>query len=146
MLKGFFNSQGQFVRPDSAVALKLAIGFATADAAPLWTVPDGVKLAIERLWWEVTADFTGGTSSAIGVSASVAPHTTKGDLLGGAAGDVAATLVASAGQIGGTIGVSYGTNGVVVLGAGAVIRFDRITSAFTAGSGFVHVLARQIEG
>lgn len=128
-----------------ALHLKLPIAAATADAAALFRVPAGMKLALERLWWEIAADFTGGSSSAIGVSSDLAPHETKGDLLGGSGGNVAAALVASAGHVGGTIGASFGSNGIVVLTAGSVIRFDRITSAFTAGSGYVHVLARWIQ-
>jgi hypothetical protein len=119
--------------------LALPIAAATADAAVLYTVPTGYRLFLHRLLWEVSADFTGGTSSAIGVSSDATGFTTKGDLLGGASGDVLATLVA--GIKGGTIGAKFGSNGVVVIPAGKVLRFDRITSAFTAGAGFVHVQA-----
>jgi len=142
---GFFNTEGRYVRDDAAVALKLPIGFATADAAALFKLPDDAthRLVLERLFWEVITGFTGGSSSAIGVSASQSPYTTKGDLLGGSGGDVAATLVS--GVKGGTIGADFGSNGVIVLNPGAIIRFDRITSAFTAGAGYVHVLGRQIE-
>jgi len=136
---------GRWLRADSAVHLKLAIGFATADAAVLFTVPTGFRLELERLWWEITTNFTGGTSSAIGVSSATAPHETKGDLLGGAGGDVAATLAAANGNVGGTIGASFGSNGIVVLPAAAILRLDRIVDAFTAGAGFVHVLARLID-
>lgn len=125
------------------VDLKLAIGFGTADAAILFQLPSDVKLAIERLWWEVTTGFSGGSSSAIGISSSATGYTTKGDLLGGSGGDVAATLVA--GHKGGTIGTDFGSNGVIVLPGGSTLRFDRITSVFTAGAGFVRVLARQIQ-
>lgn len=130
-------------KPDSRFALKLAIGSGTADAAMLYTVPTGKRLLIERTLFEVTTAFTGGTASAIGLSSSQAPHETKGDLLGGSGGDVAATLVA--GVTGGTIGASFGSNGVVLLEAGATILFDRITSAFTAGAGFVHVVGQVVD-
>lgn len=137
------SSLGRWVRIDKRVHLKLAIAFGTADAAVLFTTPDtGYKLNVERLFWEVTTGFTGGSSSAIGVSSSNAAYNTKGDLLGGASGDVAATLVS--GIKGGTIGAKFGSNGVVVLVAGDTLRFDRITSAFTAGAGFVHAIATQI--
>ena len=141
---GFFNPEVRYIRDDGIVALKLPIGFATADAAPLFRLPSDAtqRLAIDRLFWEIITGFTGGSSSAIGVSASQSPYSTKGDLLGGASGDVAATLVA--GVTGGTIGADFTSNGVIVLNPGAIIRFDRITSAFTAGAGFVHVLGRQI--
>lgn len=129
----------------SLLHLKIPISYALADAAELYKLPAGMRLAIERLWWEITANFTGGTSSAIGVSSGQAPHDTKGDLLGGGSGDVAATLAAANGNAGGTIGASFGSNGVVVLEPGSILRFDRITSAFTAGTGFVHVNARLID-
>ncbi len=119
--------------------LALPIAFTTADAEVLYTVPTGVRLFLHRTLWEVAVGFTGGASSAIGVSSSATGYTTKGDLLGGAAGDVAATLVA--GIKGGTLGADFGTNGVIVLPAASTIKFDRITSAFSAGSGFVHVQA-----
>jgi hypothetical protein len=135
---------GRWIRTDQRVHLKLAVGFATADAAVLFTVPAGKRLSIDRTFWEVTADWTGGTSSAIGASSATAPHDTKGDLLGGAGGDVAADLQAADGVTGGTVGASFGSNGVVVLDAADIIRFDRIVDAFTAGAGFIHVLATQI--
>ena len=124
--------------------LKLPFTFATADAAVLLTIPTitngAVGLQIDSLFWEITTSFTGGASSAIGISSTNANYNTKGDLLGGASGDVAATLVSTGLTYkGGTIGAKFGSNGKVVLVAGDVIRFDRITSAFTAGAGFVHI-------
>jgi hypothetical protein len=136
---------GRWLRTDPSVHMKLAVAFGTADAATLFTVPAGVRLELEKLFWEITADWTGGSSSAIGVSSADAPHSTKGDLLGGATGDVLATLVATTGETQGTVGVSFSSApNLAVLEATDTIRFDRITSAFTAGTGFVHVIARQI--
>lgn len=122
------------------VHLKLPIAFGTADAATLCTVPTGSRLQILSAFWEVTTSFTGGSSSAIGVSSDDTDYSTKGDILGGASGDVLATLV-STGRVykGGTIGAKFGSNGIVVVGSGKIIRFDRVTSAFTAGAGFVHI-------
>lgn len=117
--------------------LKLAVDFSTADAAVLFTVPAGHYLRVSRTWWNVQAAFTGGTSSAIGASSSNASYSTKGDLQGGASGDLLAAL--TAGQRPGTIGAKFGSNGVVVLAPGDTIRFDRIASAFTAGSGYLMV-------
>lgn len=127
-----------------AVHLKLPIAFGTADAATLCTVPVGLKLRVVTAYWEVTTSFTGGASSAIGVSSDDADYATKGDILGGAAGDVAAGLL-STGRVykGGTVGTkmtaTLPATAVVVVGSGKLIRFDRITSAFTAGAGFVHI-------
>lgn len=110
----------------------------TADGAELYKVPTDVRgFLIHRIFWEVTATaWTGGASSAIGVSSDDANYNTKGDLLGGATGDVATTLTANK-WTGGTLGTKFGSNGVVVLAPGKILRFDRITSAFTAGTGRV---------
>lgn len=132
----------------SNVDLALAIAFGTADAAVLYTMPTGAILKVDQLHWEVTADFTGGTASAIGVSTTKTTPTnwsTKGDLLGGAGGDVLATLVASGGIIAGTNGADMDTLAKTrgaIWKAADIFRFDRITDAFTAGAGFVHVLGR----
>ena len=119
-----------------ASTLQLAATFATADAAVLFTVPADTRLLIGRVLWEVTTAWTGGTSSAIGLSSSNAAYNTKGDLLGGATCDVLAGLTAG---FKGTVGAKLASDGVVVLIAGDTIRFDRITSVFTAGVGIAHV-------
>lgn len=120
-----------------AAVLKLAISKDTTDGEVLFTVPDGHYLRVNRAWWNVQTGFTGGSSSAIGLSSSNAAYNTAGDLLGGATGDVAATLVSTGGgQKGGTIGAKFGSNGVVVLAPGDTIKFNRITSAFTVGAGY----------
>ena len=137
---------GRWLRQDKFIDCKLAIAFGTADATALLTLPAGFKAKVSRPFWEVTTSFTGGSSSAIGISSTDAAASTKGDLLGGASGDVAATLVSTApnGYAGGTIGTKLGTQGVVCLVGGDAVRFDRITSAFTAGAGFVHFTLEQI--
>jgi hypothetical protein len=111
----------------------------TADAEVLYTVPTNSTVMLLAAFWEVTTGFTGGTSSAIGLSASLAPHTASGDLLGGSSGDVAATLVAGYTQ--GTVGLSFSAAPkLVVLTGGSTIKFNRITSAFTAGAGYVQLV------
>lgn len=125
------------------VDLRLAIGFATADAAVLYKVEPGLRLLVEQVFVEVTTAFTGGTSAAIGLSASVAPHETKGDLFGGAGGELLAGL--TVGMHAGTAGVSFSADPkMVLLEAGTEIRFDRIASAFAAGAGYVHLIGRTI--
>lgn len=120
--------------------LALPIGFGTADAATLYTVPTGLRMFIHRAVWEIATSFTGGTSSAIGVSSDDTSCNTKGDILGGASGDVAATLVSTGVPIkGGTLGTKFGSNGAILIGSGKIVRFDQITSAFTAGAGLVHL-------
>ncbi len=132
---------GQWVRLDKDFTMKLAIAAATVDAAALCTVPAGMVLRLTgHPFWEVTTSFTGGSSSTIGASTDVTGYDTKGDLLGGAAGDAAAGLTAGvrAGTIGGELGDNQGFHDLALV-AGDVIRFDRITDAFTAGAGFVCV-------
>lgn len=111
---------------------------ATADAAVLATLPAGFAFLLQRGYWEITADMSGGSSSTIGLSSSQAPHTTRGDLLGGAAGDAAAALTAAIGRTVGTVGADVAAG--VLLRAGATVRFDRITSAFTSGAGIAHLV------
>jgi hypothetical protein len=126
--------------PGHPFKLALPIGFALADAAVLCTSPNttGFLAQLGRSFWEVTADWTGGAASTIGASLSAAPHNTKGDVLGGAAGDVAATLVASGGKLLGTIGADVA--GGILWKGNVAVRYDEITSAFTAGAGFVHLV------
>lgn len=120
-----------------AGVLKLPISYSTADNEVLFTVPDGHHLRVNRAWWNVQTQFSGGSSSAIGASSSNSSYSTAGDIIGGASGDVSATL--ATGQKGGTIGAKFGSNGVVVLAPGDTIKFNRITSAFTAGAGYLMV-------
>lgn len=131
---------GAFLRIDNDLDISLAIGFGTADAAVLYTVPAGYKLRLTRIYWEVTTSFTGGTSSAIAINSSNANFNSNGDLLAGTGGDVAATLVSTGSPYkGGTLGTKYGSNGVIVLVGGDTVKFQRITSVFTAGAGFIHL-------
>ena len=126
--------------PGQIADLVLPFTFATADAAALLAVPAGGAIKLLDAWWEITADLTGGSSSAIGVSSDNTDLNTQGDILGGAGGDVAAGLVA--GEFQGTTGaVDLSTNPIAGLIATEVVRYDRIVSAFTAGGGNVHVLA-----
>lgn len=117
--------------------IKAAISSDTADAAVLYTTPSNLTLLVlPYVLWEVTTPWTGGSSSAIGISSNATGFTTKGDVHGGASGDVLATL--TMGYKRGTAGAKIATPGVVLPG-GSTIRFDRITSAFTAGAGYIHI-------
>lgn len=130
---------GRWVRADNAFVMKLPIAFGLADNAVIFTVPEGFALRLTGLpYWETTTGWSGGSSSTIGVSSSRTGFTADGSLLGGAAGDVAATLVA--GIQAGTIGV--GLDSLAEIQAGLfeeadTIIYNEITSAFTAGEGFV---------
>lgn len=138
------SGSGRWLRIPGAARLVLPFTYATADATALLTVPDGCLLLLRKLFWTIDADLTGGSSSAIGVSSAKTGFTTKGDLLGGASGDVAASLTAALSPANGTIGPkmdSVAELHAALFKAGDTIRFDRITSAFTAGSGAVNVVA-----
>lgn len=139
---------GRWLRAPGFVDLRLPFTFATADATILLTLQPGQRLMFLDFLWEVSTSFTGGASSAIGVSSStLTGETSKGNLLGGASGDVAATLVSTGNLIvKGTAGTNWDT--IVHKRAGGfaiatdTIRFDQITAAFTAGVGAVHCLAQ----
>lgn len=127
---------GRWLRCVGRTTLRLPFNYATADGATLLTVPTGCTIKLDSAHWDITASMTGGSSSAIGIDSSI--DTTAGDILGGASGDVAATLVA--GVAAGTIGAKMDTDAELhaqILPAATTIRFQRITSAFTAGSGYV---------
>lgn len=132
---------GRWIRRDPMFTAKLAIGFATGDAALLLTVPENFIVRVPAFpYWENTAAWTGGSSSAIGISTTKASYNTKGDLLGGAAGDVTANM--GAGVKLGTIGPKFDTLAewqALLLVEGDSLRFDRITSVYTAGAGFACV-------
>lgn len=129
------DSTGAWIRL-SAGWMRLAISYSTADAAQLFLVPTGYNLMIDRIMWEVTTGFTGGTNAAIGVSSDATGWSTKGDLLGGAGGDVTATLGTAKKAIAGTAG-AMGT--ALLIPSAKKIRFDRIVDQFAAGAGFVRV-------
>ena len=126
--------------PGQMVDLALACAYTTADAATLYTMPTGANMRLVPGYWEVTTGFTGGSSSAIGLSSDQTGHTTKGDLLGGSGGDVTATLGSVADYIEGTIGADIAAG--VILKAGKLVRFNRITSTFTTGAGYAHVVGQ----
>jgi hypothetical protein len=132
---------GRWVRADKCFFAKLALTFETADATALLTFPEGFAGRLVSFpYWEVTTGFTGGTSSTIGISTNLTGYDTKGDLLGGASGDAAATLVAgiTKGTAGGELNDLTGFFDLF-FEEGSAIRFDTITSAFEAGAGYVHV-------
>lgn len=129
---------GRWVAADKFKILKLPVDYTMSDGDAILTVPADMVLRLASFpYWEVTTGFTGGSSSAIGVSTSIAGYTTGGDILGGASGDVAATLVAgiAAGTLGGELDDNVGFQ-ALALGAADELQFDAITSAFTAGAGY----------
>lgn len=133
---------GAWLRMGGSICLKLAVDKTLADNATLFTCPTGVRLKPREAYWDVTVSWSGGTSSAIGVHASPTGWTTKGDILGGASGDLAATLVSTNARMVGTVGAQLDTyaHGRLILVAADTLNYDKIASTYTAGSGFVRVL------
>lgn len=137
-----YASAGRWLRCVGEVDLAVPFTYATTNNATIFTLPTGAVFALERAYWEVTTGFTGGSSSAIGVSSTT--RSTAGDILGGSSGDVAATLVAGS-AIPGTIGTTMDTITELhanVFAAGEAFKLNRITSAFTAGVGKVHLVGK----
>ena len=123
--------------------ISLPFTFATANNAVLFTVPSGYRMQVVDAAWEPLVSMTGGTASAIGLGTSNAGYAAAGALLGGASGDVASGLTAvAATPLKRTIGSAIAAG--VWLVAGDTIRFNQITSQFTAGNGLAHVFYRLI--
>ncbi len=131
---------GRWLRADKIVNLCLAVDYTKADNATIFTVPVGARLRPITSYWDITTTFAGGTNSAIGVHASPTGFTTKGDILGGATGDLTATLVSTNTRKVGTAGAKQGSAdfGLILLAADTV-KFDRIASVYTSGAGNVRV-------
>lgn len=138
---------GRYIITTGRQDLPLACSAATLDNATLLTIPTGMVACPVDAYWEVTTGFTGGSSAAIGIDSSNAGWNTAGDILGGAGGDVTATL--------GTAGIKLGTVGAkldtlaemrVALVAADTIRFQRIVDVFAAGAGFAHLVLNIYKG
>lgn len=128
---------GRWLRKPGPCSLWLPIAYTTANNAVLLTMATGAVFKLDSAHWRVTTGFSGGSSSAIGVSSSL--NTTPGDILGGASGELTAVL-GTAGSKSGTIGVKMDT--VAELHAQLYVAldtfiFNRITSVYTAGAGYV---------
>lgn len=134
-------SGGAYLRMDREIDITAAVTFATADAAVLYTVPTGFQLQLGVPYHHVTTTWAGGSSSAIGASSSNGGMSTKGDVLGGSGGDVAATLVSTGAYSKGTVGAKIGKPAALLV-AGETLIFDRITSVFTSGVGVYHFPAK----
>lgn len=131
-----YASAGRWLRCPGRVALACPFTYATADGATLLTLPTGCVFKLDSAHWHVTTSLTGGSSSAIGVACT--SQSTAGDILGGASGDVAASL--TAGRRVGTIGAKMDAVSEMhanLFIAAEAFTFERITSAFTAGAGNV---------
>lgn len=138
------SQAGRYLRAEGRVDLACAFTFATADNATILTLPTGCHFFLADAYWEVTTLFAGGSSSAIAVDSSKSGYSTAGDILGGSAGDVEATLVAGR-MIPGTVGDkmdSLAELRAAKFTAADTFRLQRVTSAFTAGVGKVHLVGQ----
>jgi hypothetical protein len=130
---------GAWLRMPGACRLKLPIAFGTADAAALLTFQAGQIFRLVEPAWHITTSFAGGTNSAIGLSSNKTSYSTKGDLLGGAGGDLAATLTSTLGiNAPGTVGAGFDTLAKRCMNftSANTIRYDKVVDAFTSGAGF----------
>lgn len=134
------SGTGRWIRVPGAFTVRVPIAFGMADGATILTVPTGYVLRLTGLpFWDVTTGWTGGSSSTIGVASTHTGYSTAGDILGGAAGDATAVL-GTAGVKAGTIGPKLDTLTEIqafFLDAGESLTYEEITSAYTAGAGFV---------
>lgn len=146
---------GRFILDQPVIDLTMPFTYATADAAVLFTVPTGVYLIPSLLWWNITTSMTGGTSAAIGVSSNKTGFTAKGSLLGGAAGDVLASLTAAASPTRGTpgsrayVGASRLVREVVAVATAAATptyAVEQLLYAKTIGTGAAGVKLATING
>lgn len=133
---------GRWLRADKAFTAKIPIAFGMDDGELIWTIPAGFVVRLTGLpFWEVTTGWTGGTASTIGIASDVTGYDTAGDILGGAAGQATAVL-GTEGIKPGTIGPKLDTPAEVqafVMVEGDSLTYEEITSAYTAGDGFVCV-------
>lgn len=130
---------GAFLRMASGpIDLQLPVTSATLDTAVLYTVPTGFRLRITVPFWSVSTTFTTSSAGAAALKSSNAGLATAGDILGGASGDLVATLVSTGAYAKGTVGVKIGKP-AAVLSAGDTIIFNLIAGTYTAGAGIAHV-------
>lgn len=133
---------GRWLRVPGTVDISIPVTSATADAAILMTLQAGMRMIPRKLYWDTSITWSGGASSTIGISSTKTGFSTKGDLLGGAAGESGGVLVP--GIAPGIIGVgldSVAKQWSAVFVSGDTFRFDRVTSAFTTGASNAHVVA-----
>lgn len=131
---------GRWLRCEGFVDLAVPFSAALADGATILTIPAGCRFKLESAHYEITTLFAGGSSSAIGIAAT-SPFNTAGDILGGGSGDVEAGL--TAGVRPGTIGAKMDTDAelhTALFVATNTFTYEEITSAFTSGAGYVHLV------
>lgn len=143
VVPGTNPASGKWHRVDSAFDLVIPVTFANTDNQQLVLVPTPMTLlpVYAGIFLEVVTAWAGGATPTIGLSFSNGTVTrAQGNLAGGAAGNGAFTYVTYR-QL--TLGLQYsiaaGTVDAIVLGPGSQIFWDRITSAYTSGTGNIHI-------
>lgn len=136
---GGVSGAGRWVKqPGTFIDVALAVTYATADAAVLFTVPTGCKLRLVSSYWTCTVTFAGGSSSKIGLKGGAATGlNTAGDILGGSSGD--GTIASTTAYPQGTVGTKMHLPQALLQAADTVI-FNQMTSTFTSGVGIAHLL------
>lgn len=137
---------GRWLRLPGGVDLAIPFTAAAADGTVLFTFPTGSRFQWVNAYWEITGAPTGGTDSTIGVASNKTSFTAAGGLLGGSAGDGSTAL--TVGIVPGTIGTAV--DSVAKLHSAVFVPTDtitheRITSVFTTGSGFVHLVGNLVK-
>ena len=138
---------GAWLRADKTFILRVPISYANTDGEAVETIPAGFALRLTGMpFWDVDTAWEGGSSSAIGISTNISGYETAGDILGGASGDVEGTLTAGikAGTAGAELDDNVGLHALMFVAA-SQLQFDRITSAFTAGAGYVCIPVAQCQ-
>jgi len=143
IVPGTNPASGKWLRVDSAFDLVIPVTFANTDGQQLVLSPAEMTIlpVYAGIFIEVVTPWAGGVAPTIGLSFSngTVPRL-KGNLAGGVAGNGAFTYVTYR-QL--TLGQQYfigaGTSDAVVLGPGSQIFWDRITSAYTSGTGNIHI-------
>lgn len=129
---------GAFIAMDRTIDIQAAVSSATTDATVLYTVPAGFRLRLTVPFWSVSVTFTTSSAGAAGLKSSNAGLNTAGDILGGASGDLVATLVSTGAYAKGTVGAKIGKPPAVLSGGDTVI-YNLIAGTYTAGTGIAHI-------
>lgn len=129
------TGSGRYVLAPGCIAdISVPFTFATPDTTILATANTGFFGVIQRGYWEVATSMTGGATPAIGLSSSNGTgNTAQGAFIGSTL-----TAALTAGKRCGTIGTTIAAGAVLI--GGNTLRFDAITSAFTAGAGNAHLI------
>lgn len=143
VVPGTNPASGKWHRVDSAFDLVIPVTFANTDNQQLVLVPTPMTLlpVYAGIFLEVVTAWAGGATPTVGLSFTNGTVTrTKGNLAGGAAGNGAFTFVTYQQlTLGSQYSIAAGTTNAVVLGPGSTILWDRITSAYTSGTGNIHI-------